>query len=59
MVRLNREIVKALQTADIKRLVEDNGLYVVASTPDEFSVVVKRDYDYQGRMMDELGLRPK
>ena len=59
VVRLNREIVKALQTPDIKRLVEDNGLYVVASTPDEFSVVVKRDYDYQGRMMDELGLRPK
>lgn len=57
--RINREIVSALKAPDLKRLIEDNGLFVVGSKPDEFAVIVKQDYDYQGRITDELGLRPK
>lgn len=57
--RVNREIVKALQAPDLKRLIEDNGLYVVGSSPEEFAKVVKADFEYQGKITDELGMRPK
>lgn len=57
--RIYRETARALATSELKKLVEDSGLYVVGSTPDEFAAFLKQDYDYQGRLMDELGLRPK
>lgn len=57
--RIYRESAKALATPELKRIIEINGLYTVGSTPDEFTAYLKRDYEYQGRLIDELGLRPK
>ena len=57
--RIYRETIRALATPEIKRLIEDAGLYVVGSSPDEFAAFLKKDFDYQGRLMDELGLRNK
>ena len=49
-----RESAKALASPELKRIVEDNGLFVVGSTPDELTAYVKKDYEFQGRLMDEL-----
>jgi tripartite-type tricarboxylate transporter receptor subunit TctC len=57
--RIYRETARALATSELKKLVEDSGLYVVGSTPDEFAAYLKQDNEYQSRLMDELGLRPK
>ena len=57
--RIYRETAKALETPVLKRIVEENGLYVVGSSPEEFAAYIKRDYDYQGGLMEELGLKPK
>lgn len=57
--RIARETIKALATPDVKRVIEDNGLFVVGSTPDAFAKYIRQDYDYQGKLMDELGLRQK
>ena len=57
--RMNRETVKALATPELKRLIEEAGLYVVGSSPDEFTAFLKKDFDYQGRLMSELGLKVK
>jgi tripartite-type tricarboxylate transporter receptor subunit TctC len=57
--RIYRETAKALATPELKRIIEINGLYSVGSTPDDFAAYLKQDYEYQGRLMDELGLRPK
>jgi putative tricarboxylic transport membrane protein len=57
--RVYRETARALATPEIKRLIEDAGLYVVGSKPDEFAAFIKQDYDYQGRLMDQLGLKAK
>jgi tripartite-type tricarboxylate transporter receptor subunit TctC len=57
--KMNREVVKVLRTPELTKLIEDNGLFLVAGTPEAFAQVVKTDYDYQGRLVDELGLRPK
>jgi tripartite-type tricarboxylate transporter receptor subunit TctC len=56
---IHREAVKALATPQLKRIVEDNGLYIVGSTPDEFNAYLKRDYEFQGGLMEELGLKVK
>ena len=48
-----------LATPQLKRIVEDNGLYIVGSTPDEFNAYLKRDYEFQGGLMEELGLKVK
>jgi tripartite-type tricarboxylate transporter receptor subunit TctC len=57
--RIYRETAKALATPGLKGIIETNGLYTVGSTPDEFAAYLKQDYEYQGKLMDELGLRPK
>ena len=54
-----RESVKALASPDLKRIVEDNGLFIVGSSPDEFAAYIKQDFDYQSKLMDELDLRQK
>jgi tripartite-type tricarboxylate transporter receptor subunit TctC len=57
--RIYRESAKALAAPELKRIIEINGLYSVGSTPDEFAAYLKQDYEYQGKLIDELGLRPK
>jgi putative tricarboxylic transport membrane protein len=57
--RMNRETVAALATPELKRLIEEAGLYVVGSSPDEFATFLKKDFDYQGRLITELGLKSK
>ena len=34
-------------------------MYAVGSSPAEFAAFLKHDYDYQDRLMDELGLKAK
>jgi tripartite-type tricarboxylate transporter receptor subunit TctC len=57
--RIHRETVRALATPELRRVIEDNGLYPVGSSPDEFARYLAQDFANQGRLMDELGLRPK
>jgi len=57
--RIHQETVKALASPELKRIVEQNGLFVVGSTPDEFAAYVARDHAYQGGLMEELGLKAK
>jgi tripartite-type tricarboxylate transporter receptor subunit TctC len=54
-----RESIKALASPELKRIVEDNGLFVVGSKPDEFGAYLKNDYAFQGTLMDELGMKAK
>lgn len=57
--RIHREAIKALATPEIKRVIEVGGFYAVGSTPDEFAAFLKMDYEYQGRLMGDLGLKAK
>jgi len=34
-------------------------MYAVGSRPEEFVAFLQKDLDYQGRLMDELGLKAK
>lgn len=57
--QIHRETIKALAAPEIKRVIEVGGFYAVGSTPDEFAAFLKRDYEYQGRLMGDLGLKAK
>ncbi|MBX9649826.1 MAG: tripartite tricarboxylate transporter substrate binding protein [Xanthobacteraceae bacterium] len=55
--RIYQETAKALATPDLRNVIQDNGLFVVGSTPDAFAAYIKKDNDYQNALMDELGLK--
>jgi tripartite-type tricarboxylate transporter receptor subunit TctC len=50
---------KALASPELSRVIDVAGMYPVGSSPDEFGQFLRADFEYQGRLMDELGLRPK
>jgi tripartite-type tricarboxylate transporter receptor subunit TctC len=56
--RLYRESTAALETPELKRVMDVGGFYPVASTPDEFGRFLKQDFEFQGKLLKELGLSP-
>jgi tripartite-type tricarboxylate transporter receptor subunit TctC len=56
VVRLNREIVKALGTAEVKELLAKQGLEAAPGTPEELAAHAKREYDTWGRVVKQAGI---
>jgi tripartite-type tricarboxylate transporter receptor subunit TctC len=56
--RIYRESTAALQSPELKRVMDVGGFYPVASTPDVFGRFLKSDYAFQGKLLKELGLTP-
>lgn len=57
--RVHQATIKALTAPELKSIVETAGLFVVGSTPAEFGAFLKQDFDYQGRLMEELNMKIK
>ena len=57
--RLYQESKKALAAPEVTRVVNASAMYEVGSSPAEFAAFLQHDYDYQGKLMDELGLKAK
>jgi tripartite-type tricarboxylate transporter receptor subunit TctC len=56
--KLRSEITKALQTADVRsRLHDSGGLEPFVTTPEEFTALVRRDYDRYGKLIKDLGIK--
>lgn len=55
---LNREIVKALGTPQIQKLLVDQGAVVVGGSPEEFKAKIKREADKWGKLIKEAGIKP-
>lgn len=56
--RIYRESSKVLATTELTRVINAAAMYVVGSAPDEFAAFLQKDYEYQGKLMRELGLKP-
>ena len=56
--RLYRELIAALETPELKRVMDVGGFYPVASSPEEFGRFLKSDLAFQGKLLKELGLTP-
>jgi tripartite-type tricarboxylate transporter receptor subunit TctC len=52
-----RESEKAMKSPDVQKFLSSSGMYSVDSGPQQFAAFLKKDYDYQDRLMAELGLK--
>jgi tripartite-type tricarboxylate transporter receptor subunit TctC len=55
--RLNRELVKALGSAEVKDLFAKQGLEAAPGTPEELAAFMKREYDTWGKVVKEAGIK--
>ena len=46
-----------MTSPDVQKLLVSSGMYLVDSNPDEVAAFLKKDYDYQDRLMTEVGLK--
>jgi tripartite-type tricarboxylate transporter receptor subunit TctC len=51
--------LKALETPEVRRVIDAGGFYAVGGAPERFAAFLKQDYDHQNRLMTELGLKAK
>jgi tripartite-type tricarboxylate transporter receptor subunit TctC len=55
--RMNREIIAALQTADMKQKYLESGLEAVTLTPEQFGEMMQRDYVKYGRIIRAANIK--
>jgi tripartite-type tricarboxylate transporter receptor subunit TctC len=55
VVQLNAAIQKILATADIRRIWEEAGLEVIFATPEQFTAMLRNDYERYGKLIEKLG----
>jgi tripartite-type tricarboxylate transporter receptor subunit TctC len=55
--RIQSETAKALAGPELKRIMETSDYYISGSKPDEFSALLKKDFEYQDKLMREVGLK--
>jgi tripartite-type tricarboxylate transporter receptor subunit TctC len=57
VARLNQELVKALNRADVKQRLGELGIEVVANTPEEYAASMRRDIDRTAKLIKDAGVR--
>jgi tripartite-type tricarboxylate transporter receptor subunit TctC len=57
--RLNREIVKALGSAEVKDLLAKQGVEAQPSTPEQLASFTKQEYDTWGRVVKQANIKPQ
>jgi tripartite-type tricarboxylate transporter receptor subunit TctC len=57
--RLNHEIVRALNRADVKEKFFNTGVRTVGSSPEELAATVKSEMIRLGKVIKDVGLRPE
>jgi tripartite-type tricarboxylate transporter receptor subunit TctC len=55
--KLNAEIVRILQTDDMKKLWKRYGMETPSTTPAQFAAVIKSDYEKYGRLIKAAGIK--
>jgi tripartite-type tricarboxylate transporter receptor subunit TctC len=57
--RLNKEIVKALNSTEVKELLAKQGLEAAPGTPDELARFSKSEWDTWGKVVKQAGIKPQ
>jgi tripartite-type tricarboxylate transporter receptor subunit TctC len=57
IARLNRDIVKALQSPEVKERVVAQGKFVVGDTPEEFGAYIRAESARWSRIIKQLGIK--
>jgi tripartite-type tricarboxylate transporter receptor subunit TctC len=59
LARINGDMVKALNAPDVKPKLEDNGMLVVANTPEQFAEAIRQGLQVYGRAAKLAGIKPE
>ena len=59
VARLHDEIVRILNSPEVRAKAEDIGFPVATSTPEELSATIRRDIEYTARIVKAVGIRPE
>ena len=57
LVRLNREIVRAINAPDVKEKVIAQGNFVIGDTPEQFGAYIKSEYDKWARVVKQANIK--
>ena len=57
--RVHAEVVKALAVPDVRKQLEENFLFPVGSSPEEFADFIRKDVALQADIMKKIGLEPE
>jgi len=55
--RLNREIVQAINRAEIKEKFLNSGVETIGNSPEQFASEIKSDMSKMGKMIKDVGIR--
>jgi len=56
---LNRDIVTAMRSPDIVKRLSVEGAQVIASTPEEYTAMIRRDIDKWAKVIAAAGITPQ
>lgn len=59
LIRLNAEIVKALNAPELRARLDEGAMTVIANTPEQFAAMVKSGIDVYGRLIKAAGIEPE
>ena len=57
--RLHDEIVRILNSPEVRAKAEDIGFPIATSTPEELSATIRRDIEYTAKIVKAVGIRPE
>jgi len=58
LARLRAEIASALRTSDVvERLKASGGVEAWITTPEEFAAAIRADYEKNGKLVREIGIK--
>jgi tripartite-type tricarboxylate transporter receptor subunit TctC len=56
--RLNGDMVKAIQTPELRARAAEEGFEIVGNSPKEFSATLRKQYELIGRIAKAANIRP-
>jgi tripartite-type tricarboxylate transporter receptor subunit TctC len=59
IARLNASIVKSLNTPEVRKPLEETALNIIASSPEEFTAMIKSGFDVYAKAIKLAGLKPE
>ncbi len=57
--RMNAEIVKALDTPEVRKYLAEADYFAVGNSPEEFAEFIRKDIAHQASVAKTLGIQPQ
>jgi tripartite-type tricarboxylate transporter receptor subunit TctC len=57
--RLNAEIVKAVNSAEVRAKLDATGFAIITNSPEEFAAQIRGSLDLYGRIVKAAGVQPE